>query len=42
MTTYQCRDCGHSYGTKAPTAPDIQLHRTVSHSGAAPITEQRA
>lgn len=39
MTAYQCRDCGHPYGTIMPTAPVILLHRTVSHSDATPIVE---
>lgn len=38
-TVYQCRDCGHPYGSTPPSAPVIALHRAVSHSGATPILE---
>lgn len=37
MTTYQCRDCGHSYGPTVPSEAVVALHRAVSHSGATPI-----
>lgn len=39
MTSYQCRDCGHSYGARIPSAAVIALHRAVSHNGATPIVE---
>lgn len=39
MTAYQCRDCGHPYGTTPPSAPVTALHRAVSHSDATPIVE---
>ena len=32
MTTYKCRDCGHTYGAMPPTLPLVQLHRVVTHS----------
>lgn len=37
--TVECRDCDHRMtgSTAAALAPRIQLHRTVSHGGNAPI-----
>ena len=40
--TFNCRDCGHAYGTAAPHEATIALHRHVSHTGKAPITNAPA
>lgn len=42
MTVYACRDCGHVYGAAVPSPALIALHRAVSHSGNAPITNKPA
>lgn len=37
MTRYRCKDCGHDYGARVPSAPLVQLHLAVSHGGNPPI-----
>ena len=38
---YECTECGHNYGETPPKEIRVQLHLTVSHSGAEPITENQ-